>query len=371
MEKNHGMRRLVRWPLLALLLCLGISHSWANDTAEPRFHASILLYHHVSSSTPPSTSLSPRQFAEHLEMLERDGFEVWPLPRVIQHLQRRRPMPDRVAVLTFDDAYISVYENALPLMRERNLPFTIFVNAQFIEERRPLYMSWAQLREAQQAGGTIANHSLTHPYMVRRDGEESDAAWEARMRAEIEDNQRLLEERLGNVPRLFAYPYGEYTPELEAIVASLGYVAFGQHSGPASPFSRLTAIPRYAANGVFANPATLRTKLHALPFPVVEDLPASDLVDGARPRPTWTFTMEAGDYRLNQLRCYGPQSRLLNTDIERAGEGRVRVTVTDSTALNPGRSRFNCTAPHRTENRYFWLSRQWLVPRPDGSWGRQ
>lgn len=355
--------------LLALLLS---SPVLANTEETPpvadRFHAAILMYHHVSTHTPPSTSTSPANFKAHLDMLAKDGFQVWPLDRVVQHLQRRRPMPDKIAVITFDDGYISVYEEALPLLKARELPFTIFVNAEPINQKRPLYMSWEQLQEAKEAGGIIANHTLSHPHMIRKLEEESDQDWQARITREIEENQQQLEQKLGSTPKYLAYPYGEYTPELQDLVKRLGYVGFGQQSGAASPFTGMTAIPRYAANGLSANPSSLRTKLHALPFLLATEEPVSTVLTGKNRRPELKFSVYPGDYRLNQLRCYGPNAELLTVSRRTLEDERIEITVKSDKDLHTGRPRYNCTAPHATENRYFWFTRQWLMPNPDGSW---
>lgn len=357
-------------PLLVLLASLLLTGPVFANTPPPadRFHASILMYHHISTRTPPSTSTSPERFKEHLDLLERDGFQVWPLDRVVQHLQRRRPMPDKVAVITFDDGFISVYENALPLLKERQLPFTVFINVQPIRERHPLHMTWNQLKEAQQAGGIIANHGLTHGHMIRQLDGESEADWLARMTREIEENQREIEQNLGTAPKLFAFPYGEYNPALQDLIRRLGYIGFGQQSGPASPFTSLTSIPRYAANGIYANPDTLRTKLHALPFPLISEEPVATVLNGQNRRPQLVLTLAPGDYRLRQLACYGPDSQVLPVKTRTLSDGNVRVEVDTGRDLPTGRPRYNCTAPHATENRYFWFTRQWLMPNPDGSW---
>ncbi|MBE0506444.1 MAG: polysaccharide deacetylase family protein [Marinospirillum sp.] len=358
--------------LLLLAVVFFSSNLSANTPETPpvadRFHAAILMYHHVSTRTPPSTSTSPANFVAHLDMLERDGFQVWPLDRVVQHLQRRRPMPDKIAVITFDDGYISVYEEALPILKARELPFTIFVNAQPIEEKRPLHMSWAQLRAAKDAGAIIANHTLSHTHMVRKLDDESQQDWQTRMTREIEENQQLIEKNLGATPKYLAYPYGEYTPELQELVRRLGYVGFGQQSGAASPFTGMTAIPRYAANGLSANPSSLRTKLHALPFPLASEEPVSTVLDGRNRRPELKFTIYPGDYRLQQLRCYGPDAQLLQVTRRTLEDERIEITVNSDKDLHTGRPRYNCTAPHATENRFFWFSRQWLMPNPDGNW---
>lgn len=361
---------------LPLLLALGSFTALAaekNTTQQPpantSYQATILMYHHISSRTPPSTSTSPEDFTAHLDLLEKDGFQIWPLDRVVQHFKKRRPMPDKIAVITFDDGYISVYEEALPILKERQLPFTIFVNADPINAKRPLHMSWAQLKEAQQAGGIIANHTLSHAHLIRKlEEEESDQAWLERVRHEIDANQQEIIKHLGSAPKLLAYPYGEYNPEIQKLVQQMGYVAFGQQSGAAAPYTGLTALPRFAANGTSANPTNLRTKLHALAFPLVSEEPVSAVLTGSNRRPTLTLTLLPGDYRLKQLRCYGPNAELLEVKTKTLTEGNLQITVNSDKDLHTGRPRYNCTAPHNKENRYFWFTRQWLMPNADGSW---
>lgn len=357
-----------------ILLLLALSPITAlaakDDPPAPTtyYHAAIIMYHHISTSTPPSTSTSPADFIEHLNILEKDGFTVWPLVRIVQHLQRRRPMPDKIAAITFDDAYISVYKEALPLLKDRQLPFTIFVNADPINNQHPLYMSWQQLKEAQEAGGIIANHTLSHTHLVHKQEDESDKDWLARVKHEIDGNQQEITRHLGSAPKLLAYPYGEYTPEIQKLVQQMGYIAFGQQSGAANPYTGLTALSRYAANGTSANPSSLRTKLHALPFPLLSEEPASKVLDGNDRRPSLVLTLMPGDYRIKQLRCYGPGSQLLNIRVKALKDNNLQITIKSDQDLKPGRPRYNCTAPHKTENRYFWFTNQWLMPHLDGSW---
>ena len=363
----------VSWGLsLTAMAILLISSPIRGDAPPARSHASILMYHHISAETPHSTSTDPKAFTEHLDLLDKLGFKVWPLPKVAEYLQANKSLPDKVAVLTFDDAYISVYGTAIPIMQSRRLPFTLVVNATPVNQGNRLYMSWDQLREAQAMGATIANHSLNHSHMIRQRADESDQQWLARMAHEINANQRQLEQQLGasldkTLPKLFAYPYGEFNPQLEALLADLGYLAFGQQSGAASAFTSLQAIPRYAANGFYGNPETLKTKLLALPFPLLSEQPASGVLNPDMRSPKLTLTLAEGDYRLDQLRCYGPGGEQLSVTAKQE-QGVIKVTVKTGQTLKAGRHRYNCTAPHLRERRWFWYSRQWMLPEQDGRW---
>ena len=108
--------------------------AWWAATAVPS-HATILLYHHVSDETPPSTSLSPVLFAEQLMWLDEQGYTVMTLEAVVDSLRGERPLPDRTVVFTFDDGYASVYEEAFPRLRARGWPFTVFVCPEDLDAR--------------------------------------------------------------------------------------------------------------------------------------------------------------------------------------------------------------------------------------------
>ena len=49
--------------------------------------------------------------------------------------------------ITIDDAFISVYKEGWPLLKEYNYPFTLFVATDPIDQRLNGYMNWDQLRE--------------------------------------------------------------------------------------------------------------------------------------------------------------------------------------------------------------------------------
>ena len=84
--------------------------------SHPEDKAVILMYHNISEQTPSITSVTPETFKQHLRYLEDHKYSVWPLSKVLNHLLNNKPVPARTVVLTFDDAYISVYTEAYPLL---------------------------------------------------------------------------------------------------------------------------------------------------------------------------------------------------------------------------------------------------------------
>ena len=68
-------------------------------------NAVISVYHHVSNSTPPSTSLSPAAFRAHLSFLAENNFTVLPLTQILTTLNDGEDLPERTVAITFDDGY--------------------------------------------------------------------------------------------------------------------------------------------------------------------------------------------------------------------------------------------------------------------------
>ena len=348
--------------LTALLSLAGICLS-AAATADDAT-AVVLLYHHVDDTTPPSTSITPENFDAHLDYLEREGYSVLPLMEIVQALGEGETLPPRAVALTFDDGYSSVYSEALPRLERRGWPFTVFVATDYIDDGYAGFMGWAELRDLETRGGTVANHSTTHAHLIRRAAGEGEADWRMRVRADIEAAQLRLDAELDHPLRMLAYPYGEFDSALEALVADLGLVAFGQQSGPVYAPSGMQQLARFPMATGFDGVESLGEKLRTLPLPVTVLAPARRVLDAGADAPTLEIRLPDGAYRRDALRCYVAGQDPARLD----WQGDV-ATIRAQRPLGPGRSKYNCTAPSTTESGvYYWYSHLWIQPRDDGSW---
>ncbi len=359
--------RPLGWPCLLASMLWVLLVEVGHGREMPN-HAVILQYHHVNADTPASTSVTPEQFREHLEAIEAGGHPVLSLTDVAEALNQGTELPDRTVVITFDDGYRSVYEAAFPLLRERGWPFTVFVHTEPLDYRNPLFVSWDQLREMAAAGATVANHTRTHAHLLRREAGEAKDDWADRVRGEIRDAQQRIEQELGPSPAYLAYPYGEYSPEVERIVAALGFLGFGQHSGAWGSNESSTSIPRYPASGVYADVQALRTKLASLPLPVLEHRPEGGLVEHTEHAPDLELDVAPGAYRADQFACYASGQGPVAAEWRPNEGGGGILRVRPHSGLPVGRSRYNCTAPHRSEPRYYWYSFPWYRKTADGGW---
>jgi len=327
--------------------------------------AVVFMYHHVATDTPAVTSVTPGKFVEQLDYLQREGFSVLPLPDVVTALRNGEDIPAKSVVLTFDDGYESVLTNAMPELKRRGMPFTVFVTPEYAGGGYGGYLEWDGLRELVAAGATIGNHSATHTHFVRRDDGETRAAWRERIAGEIDEADSRLRSELGSaVIPVLAYPFGEYDDEIRALVSERDIVAFGQHSGAVGPRTDWTAAPRYPVATGYDDLAefALRSRTRELQLDVV----SQTTIVGADRRPALEAVVIDTDVRTADLACYASgQGRM---DIEWPDDAR-RFIARPRAPLATGRVKYNCTAPSATANGvYHWFGQVLLVPYPDGRW---
>ena len=317
----------------------------------------VLLYHHVSTHTPPSTSISPEDFRAHLEYLRENSFSVLPLPEMMDKIRQQLPLPDRAVAITFDDGYISIYENAFPLLQEFSMPFTLFLSTNPIDNNQPGYLNWDQVRELSAAGVQIANHLVSHPYMLSKEEGENDQAWLARLRQELLDAEATIKRETGQTHRTLAYPYGEYDPAIKAMIEAEGFIGFAQNSGAIGYQSDLLALPRFPLASIYANLETARIKLDSLAFNVQIIEPQSPVTRETAPSVTLRF--DEGPYDRDRIACYGNGQPLIMNWLETDTQA---VKLTPEITFSSRRWRYICTAPMPDTSRFFWYSVQWINP---------
>jgi len=159
----------------------------------------ILMYHKVDVITPTIWWVTPGDLSRHLESLRH---------RTLVYLEDY-VSPDREVVITFDDAYESVYRHALPVLEAYKAPFEVFVIGDQIgrwndfdpgEPPTP-HMSLAQLEDMARRGGRLQWHTRTHPNLP----DLADAEIEAELRVPSDLRQRFPSPHF----TWFSYPGGE------------------------------------------------------------------------------------------------------------------------------------------------------------------
>ena len=345
-------------PYRRLLICFVLALAyWPAMPVTAADSAVVLMYHRFGEDRYPSTSIRIDQFEAQLKYLRDNEYTVVPITDVIAALNDDRPLPPRAVAITIDDAYRSVYEIGYPRLREYGYPFTVFVATDPVDQELPAYMSWDQMRAMTEGGATFANHGASHDSLIARQAGESDKAWLARVRADIDKGWRRVSAELEPIPGVFAYPYGEYDTAVANLLREAGYIAFGQQSGAVGSHGDTRALPRFPMAESFAGMDQFRTKVASLPMPVSAVTPWDPVVTTRQPRIEVTLGEANKEARLAELACFvSGQGRV---EVQWLKTGRLFAVGPDK-PVGTGRQRVNCTAP-RSDGRYLWFSHAWIV----------
>ena len=100
-----------------------------------------LMYHRVGEGKYPSTNVSIEMFQQHLKAIEESGLKFIEPSKFKKHILEGKKFEQRHILLTVDDSFKSFYQNAWPLLKEKKIPFIIFVNTREINSNHPNYMT--------------------------------------------------------------------------------------------------------------------------------------------------------------------------------------------------------------------------------------
>jgi len=173
----------------------------------------VLGYHRVADDGH-DLAVSTRTFEKQMSMLAdvRDELPTLPLDDALSGLGNGSA-PAQSVVVTFDDAWSDIYENALGILVAHRIPATLYVPTAQVD--RSGHVSRSQLAELTEAGIKIGAHTRTHPDLRTCSRSELDY--------EIAGARSDLEDLLGVTVDSFAYPGGLYDDNVVAAVSRAGF----------------------------------------------------------------------------------------------------------------------------------------------------
>jgi peptidoglycan/xylan/chitin deacetylase (PgdA/CDA1 family) len=190
----------------------------------------VLMYHRVGrlpyQPTPTSTKLTvqPAVFKAQMEWLARHGFHAITVAQLYAALERRKPLPSRPVLITFDDGYRDVLHYAAPVLRRLGMPAVAFIITDRVSGPDPSFLTWPQLRDLERDGFTIGSHTVHHLPLPSLPA--------AQVLAELTQSRATLERHLGTAVAWFAYPDGAENASVVQLVRKAGYrLAFTTQTG--------------------------------------------------------------------------------------------------------------------------------------------
>ncbi|SFS87607.1 polysaccharide deacetylase family protein [Paenibacillus sp. BC26] len=208
-------------------------------------HVIVLMYHEVMKKPHDAGALSVVKFERQLELMKANNFHWITMDQYRGFILRGDRVPENAVLLTFDDGYESFYQDVYPILRKYKAPATNFLIVSSVGNPRHAgvpKLDWEQVREMSRTGISFYSHSfdshryvprdakgkqliaaLTGPVYLKDKGRrETKKEYMQRVKADLEQANLILEQKLGTSNHVLAFPYGAFSKPLLDICAQLG-----------------------------------------------------------------------------------------------------------------------------------------------------
>jgi peptidoglycan/xylan/chitin deacetylase (PgdA/CDA1 family) len=182
----------------------------AGDVITP-----ILLYHHVSDDGYGNRYfVSLDDFRAQMEALRDWGYTTITASYLAEVIINGGELPNRPVVITFDDGYAGVYQNAFPIISEMGFVGVIYIYVDHVGSNG--FVNTEQIRTLANGGWEIGNHSMSHADLTLN---------HSSIDFEVEQSRLTLEDSTGIKVETFAYPYGKVDDFVIGMIHDFGYLA--------------------------------------------------------------------------------------------------------------------------------------------------
>ena len=330
---------------------LSISKSFGTTINNLNTKAGVitLMYHRFEENKYPSTNIRSKIFLEHLKEINNLDIEFITFNKFEKIIETN--INKNYLLLTIDDAFESFYLNAWPVLKSKKIPFVLFVSTREIGKYG--YMTWKQIKEVVSSNlATIGNHSHSHDYLID---------WEYdKIKSDLEISIKIFKKELGYSPKIFSYPFGEYSTSLKKIVSDLNFkFAFGQHSGVIDPTKDFLELPRFPINEKYGELKRFKSILHTLPFPYKSITPENRYLKNNNNPPEVKIKFFENLINIKNINCYSNEGNIWRkSDIKFTSKNELMILLKEK--FKSERGRINCSL-WEEGGKWRWLGIQYVI----------
>lgn len=219
-------------------------------TTDPRMIAAratvpVLCYHQIrdwrpdESATSRALTVPPALFAEHMQLLADEAWNPITVEQYFAHLTGGAELPDKPIILSFDDASVTHFTEALPVLQAHRFKAAFFIMTVVLG--KPNWMTKEHIRELDKLGMSIGAHTYNHLAVPKWKPEDVEV--------QLVDPAQDLEKIVGHKVEWFAYPYGVWKPSVLPQVSGQYKAAF-QLEDPLEQTQPLMTLRRTLINSL-------------------------------------------------------------------------------------------------------------------------
>ena len=303
------------------------------------------MYHRINENKPSlsSTNVKLEMFKQHIQLLEKTNYGFINANEFKNYIDGKKNFENIKILLTIDDSFKSFYENGWPILKEKKIPFILFVNTREVNINHPNYMTWGQIRELKRSGiVTIGGHSFSHEYFINMTLEEIDE--------DIKKSQIDYQRELGEISDIFSHPFGETNIEIIKLLKKRGYkYMFGQHSGVISLKENINYLPRFSMNENYGKIKRFQRILRSRPFDLKEYQPKIMMLKDENP----VNIKLSFNENIKGINCFDNSGgEWKNTDISFQNNSEIELLF--KLPFKKRRGRVNCTLPSKNKIIKWW-----------------
>jgi peptidoglycan/xylan/chitin deacetylase (PgdA/CDA1 family) len=203
--------------ILSFGICLtsiGIDTGGALAASDRVATVPILLYHDIPIHSTPNErySVAAARFDEQMKLLRDYGYSTITIQQLVNHIKKGHVLPARPIVISFDDGYQNIFDNAFPIMERYGFTGTVYIVANRL--RSDGFLDQGQLKEMVASGWEVGSHGMTHTELTQNHD---------LVRTEILQSRLDLNGALGIEVFSFAYPFGLSDWYITSKVFDYGY----------------------------------------------------------------------------------------------------------------------------------------------------
>lgn len=337
--------------------------TWAAPIPTDLNAAVVYAYFRIGNDESDVPSITPNSFAEQITEMsnENNGYHVLSLDSIINAQEQHTPLSPRSIALTFEGTDASFLHQALPLLRDNKLPFTVFVSPGLLDMADKTnsddYLHWSDVRHILSfKNATIGMSAYTYGHIDGKTG--------ADLTADLNRARTRFREELKTEPRYFSYPFGEYTQAFMDAVSKQEFVAsFGQQSGVVDETQSRIALPRFSMTDDFSDVERFRLTSTSLPLPLEQIATLPTMLSENPPQLTLKISTALPNSDIAKIACFA--SGMGNIPLKKEKNGIINVAFPKK--FEDYKGRVNCTIPAPSldggdEPRWRWLGFLFIFP---------
>ncbi|WP_440922825.1 polysaccharide deacetylase family protein [Candidatus Pelagibacter sp.] len=258
------------------------------------------------------------------------------------------PKKEKKILLTVDDAFQSFYDNAWPYLKKNQIPFILFVSTEPVGNNG--YMNWNQIKEIESSEfGVIGHHSHSHDYLI-------DKSEEVFLN-DIKTSNLIFKEKLGYVPTLFSYPFGEYSGFMRDYISQNFKIAFGQHSGIIDVNKNKFELPRFPINEKYGEIKRFKSIINYYPLEYKNLEPEEKKLSKENNPPNFRVKFFDNQKNIENINCYSNEGdKWMKSNIKLVDK---ELTIKFREPFLPRRGRVNCSL--NDNGKWRWFGTQFIV----------